>query len=184
MNDYTLGLDDLTLTMAQEDFIGWAYPDPMSPLAKKLQSLGLWHNVLYKDPTIDATLRAQYSGAPWTRGFGHAKPGVQYGDRVTKQQAEVDLLADMASAVAAVKKALTVQVSREQFIALCDLAFNIGNTAFATSTLCRDINAHQWQAAIDQFAVWNKAGGQVSDALVDRRDAEKAMFILGTDYSA
>src|SRR5258707_4133540 len=42
---------------------------------------------------------------------------------------------------AAVRKSVTVKLTKEQFIACDDLCFNIGATAFAGSTLVKKLNA-------------------------------------------
>lgn len=181
MNDYVLTLDDLTLTKSSENCVLFAYPDPASPLAKELQNRGLWHGVL-GGASIPAQL-LMLSGAPWTIFWGHTGPEVHYGMTGTQEQADAQLLADIASAEANVRRVVTFDLTREEFIALCDLAFNIGNTAFDTSTLLRKLNAGDVQGAIDQFAMWNKAGGVVLQGLVRRRDGEKALFLLGANFS-
>ena len=67
-------------------------------------------------------------------------------------------------------------VEQCQFDALVCLAYNIGLGNFRTSTLVRKLNAGDIDGAAQQFAVWNKAGGQVMRGLVRRRAAERALF--------
>jgi lysozyme len=161
MNDYELTLDDLTLTKASENCKLIAYPDPASPLARGTGA----------------------SGAPWTIGWGHTGPEVHQGLVWTQAQADAQLLADMARAEANVRAFVKVPLSREEFIALCDFAFNIGNQAFDTSTLLAKLNRYDLEGAIAEFAKWNKAGGRVLNGLIRRRDGEKALFLLGCDFS-
>ncbi|WP_244120010.1 glycoside hydrolase family protein, partial [Burkholderia gladioli] len=47
------------------------------------------------------------------------------------------------------------------------------------STLLRMLNASARPAAADQFLVWNRAGGVVSDGLKRRRAAERDLFLTG-----
>jgi lysozyme len=174
MNDYVLTIADLTLTKNSEHCYLTAYPDPASPLGRRLQSLGLWQNVLRGAPIQSALLAL--SGAPWTIFWGHTGPEVHYGMKGTQAQADAQLLTDMARVIADIKAVVKIQISRNEFIALCDLAFNIGVGNFNASTLLRLLNGGDRDGADAQFAAWNKAGGQVLAGLVARRAAEAAMF--------
>lgn len=53
-------------------------------------------------------------------------------------------------------------------------------SAFAGSTLLRDINAGRMDLAAAQFDAWDHAGGQVLAGLLRRREAERAEFLKGT----
>jgi len=86
----------------------------------------------------------------------------------------------MQANIDAVKKAVTRKLTREQLIALADFTHNVGAHAMATSTLIRVFNEGKDEEAADQFRVWNKSGGQVVQGLVNRREAERAMFLLGS----
>jgi lysozyme len=121
---------------------------------------------------------------PWTIGWGHTGADVFEGMVWTQFKADSQLLVDMSSAEQAVKRLVKVSLSREQFIALCDLVYNIGEPAFSTSTLLRRLNLADWEGTIAEFARWNLSAGHVYAGLTLRRSAEKAEFILGTDYSA
>lgn len=176
-----LTVDDLTITRSSESCSLHAYPDPASPLARALQSSGLWQGVLAGKQIPAGMLNL--SGAPWTIGWGHTGPEVHYGLVWTQAQCDAQLLADMARAEADVRAVVKIPLTKDEFIALCDLAFNIGNGNFNTSTLLRLLNAGDIDGAIAQFAVWNKAGGQVLAGLVKRRDAERALFQLGANYT-
>ena len=182
MNDYTLTLDDLTLTKSSENCYLRAYPDPASALGKALRAAGLWYGVL-AGKQIPVNL-LHLVGAPWTIGWGHTGPEVHYGLVWTQDQCDATLLADMKRSEDNVREEVEIPISREEFIALCDLDFNIGNTAFDTSTLLRKLNAGDINGAIAEFAKWNKAGGQVLAGLVKRRAAEAALFAIGARRSA
>lgn len=60
---------------------------------------------------------------------------------------------------------------------MVSLAFNIGTSAFATSTLLKKHLAGDYAGAAAQFARWNKAGGKVLAGLTKRRAAEAALYL-------
>ena len=72
---------------------------------------------------------------------------------------------------------MDIAINQNQFDALVSLCFNIGAGNFRSSTLLRVLNAGNLMAAADQFLVWDKVAGQVSDGLVRRRAAERALFV-------
>lgn len=161
MNDYQLTINDLSITKQAESCRLTAYPDPASPRARGTGS----------------------DGSPWTIGYGHTGPDVYEGLTWTQAQADAALLADMQKAINNVHAYVKVPLTEDQFIALCDFTFNVGCSAFDTSTLLAKLNAYDLEGAIDEFAKWNKAGGIVLNGLIKRRDGEKALFILGTSYA-
>lgn len=156
-----LTINDLSITKNSESCSLHAYPDPASPLARGIGQ----------------------SGAPWTIGWGHTGAEVHAGLVWTQAQCDAQLLADMARAEANVRAVVQIPLTQDEFAALCDLDFNIGNGNFNSSTLLRLLNAGDIDGTIAQFAVWNKAGGQVLGGLVKRRDGEAALFQLGANYT-
>lgn len=112
-----------------------------------------------------------------TIGYGHTGPDVVPGLVVTQQRAVELLQLDLARFERAVTKAVKVAITANQFAALVALAFNIGEGAIAKSTLIKRFNAGKTQEAADQFLAWNKAAGRVSNGLVRRREAERALFL-------
>lgn len=177
----SLSLADLTITKNSESCVLCAYPDPASPMAVALQERGIWQAVL-RGNMIPSGLMS-LKGTPWTIGWGHIGPEVHYGLVWTQAQADAELLADMQRSEANVRAVVKIPLSHEEFVALCDLDFNIGNGAFDTSTLLRKLNAGDLQGAIAEFSKWNKAGGKVLAGLVTRRGAEAALFALGAKYA-
>jgi lysozyme len=96
---------------------------------------------------------------------------------ITQAQADAVFEADLAPFEAAVNKAVTRPMTQNQFDACVSLAFNIGAAGFATSTVVRKLNAGDTAGAADAFRLWNKAGGQILQGLVNRREAERAQFL-------
>jgi len=112
----------------------------------------------------------------WTIGYGHTGPEVKAGLTITQAQAAAWLAADVASAAACVNRLVAVRLSQEEFDALVDFVFNLGQRAFANSTLLRELNAGEFAAAAAQFDLWDHAGGVVVAGLLRRRQSEAALF--------
>ncbi|MGA6135872.1 lysozyme [Acinetobacter dispersus] len=117
----------------------------------------------------------------WTIGFGTTVyPNgirVKRGDICTKAQAVSFFQHDLRRFEDAVNQAVKVVVNQNQFDALVSLAYNIGETAFKGSTLVKELNAGNYEAAADQFPKWNRGGGKVMKGLVRRRAAERELFL-------
>ena len=117
----------------------------------------------------------------WTIGYGTTKyPNgirVKKGDTCTLDQAKAYMQNDLKAFEQTVNSAVKVPVSQNQFDALVSLAYNIGSTAFKNSTLVKRLNEGNYKAAANQFDVWVNAGGKRMQGLVNRRAAEKALFL-------
>ena len=117
-------------------------------------------------------------GVP-TQGWGHTD-GVDLTDPpVSEEVAFGWLVGDTRIALRAVRDAVKVPLTTRQKMALGSLAYNIGASAFATSTLVRFLNAHNYYAAAEEFPRWVKGGSPLVTlpGLVRRRQAERRMFL-------
>lgn len=114
-------------------------------------------------------------GGVLTQGYGNTHRVIE-GSTITQEQAELDLMANVADAVDTVNDHVTVTLSQAQFDALVDFTFNLGPTAFKNSTLLRKLNAGDYEGAAAEFIRWNKDNGVVVDGLTRRRQAESALF--------
>jgi len=117
-----------------------------------------------------------------TIGFGHT--GSEYaqpGKKITKAKAVELLKKDLKQAEDAVNRLVKVDITQPMYDSLVSLAFNIGNGAFAKSTLLKKLNQGDYLGAADEFPRWRKAGGKVLTGLVKRRAAERAMFLSGVE---
>ena len=118
----------------------------------------------------------------WTIGWGETD-GVRPGDRCSKAQADAWLLEDLQERVRAVRDLCRREPSPNELGALVVLAYNIGLAGLARSTVLRQHNAGNSQAAARAFALWNKAKdpatGQlrVLDGLTSRRARESALYL-------
>ena len=64
----------------------------------------------------------------------------------------------------------------KRFNAITDFCYNLGVGRLQTSTLRRKINAQDWEGAIEQLLLWNKAGGRILPGLDRRRRAEAVLM--------
>jgi lysozyme len=112
----------------------------------------------------------------WTIGYGHTGPDVKPGMTITEQEANELLIQDAQTAEEAVDRLVKVGLSQGMFDALCDFVFNIGETAFAHSTLLAKLNAGDYMSAPSQIREWCHVDGKVSQGLLARRNAEVALW--------
>ena len=117
----------------------------------------------------------------WTIGLGttvysNGQP-VKKGDTCTKEQALQYKAHDLRRFENCVNSAVKVSINQNQFDALVSLAYNIGEKAFSNSTLVKKLNTGDYQGAADQFSAWNKSKGKVLNGLVNRRAAERTLFL-------
>ena len=111
-----------------------------------------------------------------TVGYGHLiRKGEDFNKGVTKDQAEGLLHADAQSAEKSVNSNVKLWTSQNQFDALTSFTYNVGGGALAGSTLLRNVNGNSGVTE-DNFTMFNKAGGQVSQGLTTRRKDEYALF--------
>lgn len=124
------------------------------------------------------------SASVWTVGYGHTGVGVLDGIFITEEQATRYLITDIAWATDTVRRAVRVTLTAEQRAALISLTFNIGSSAFLSSTVLRRLNASNYEGAADAFLMWNKITVQgqkvISVGLKNRRESERTFFLTGT----
>lgn len=112
----------------------------------------------------------------WTIGYGHTK-GVKEGDTCTMAQASEWLQDDVAGAVLAVCRLVSVPLTQNQFDALVSLIFNCGPDPL-NLTLGHMLAASNYAGAADQFKRWDRQAGVELPGLEARRVAEMNHFIL------
>ena len=122
----------------------------------------------------------QEPGGTVVIGFGHSKTA-RMGMKITAAQAEDLLKQDLAMVEGDISPRLTRPVTENQFSAMVCLAYNIGTGAFSSSTVLKETNAGNWQAAADAFLLWNKmrVSGEmvVSSQLDKKRRLERALYL-------
>jgi lysozyme len=111
----------------------------------------------------------------WTIGYGHTKTAKE-GMVITKAKAVSLLKKDLRWVKKAVKNSVTVPINKEQTAAIYSLVYNIGGSAWRSSTLLRKLNTGDYEGAGAEFIRWNKATGVILPGLVRRRAAETKLF--------
>jgi lysozyme len=122
-----------------------------------------------------------------TIGYGHlvhlghcnGSEPAEFKRGISEQEAEELLRRDAQTAADAVRHSVRVSLDQAQFDALVSFVYNLGAGAFESSTLLKDINAHNFAAVPGQLEEWVHAGGQVLPGLVTRRKAEARLFETG-----
>lgn len=121
------------------------------------------------------------SAGVWTIGYGHTsaagKPKVTSGLVITAEEAEDILKRDLLLYEKAVNDTIKRPMNPNQYAAMVSLCYNIGPGAFAKSTVARKFNEGAIFDAADGFMLWIKAGGKILKGLVNRREAERKMFL-------
>ena len=112
----------------------------------------------------------------WYIGYGRSQ-GVTEGMTITEAEAEQFLREDLSVFEESVSRMVEVDVSENEFSAMVCLTYNIGPGGFAESTVRRKVNEQEWEEAADAILLWNKINGQVNEALVNRREKERDLFL-------
>jgi len=122
----------------------------------------------------------------WTIGYGHTK-GVYANQTISVDQAKQFLNEDLAIVESMINYyCKNVDLSQNQFDALCSLVFNVGAGTIFTkvynngykkgSSLYNLLLAGEIDKAGDHFTDFVMAGGQKMQGLVNRRKSEQNLF--------
>jgi lysozyme len=113
-----------------------------------------------------------------TAGHGHVlQPAEAWMAHVTLAIAEHWLACDVQAAGHAVNTFCTYQLTQNEFDALVDWTFNLGAERLRDSTLLKLINSGKMEEAADELLRWSFAGGRQYEGLLERRRAERALFL-------
>lgn len=111
-----------------------------------------------------------------TIGYGHTGD-IKLGDIITQEECDSILEKDMLSILATITPWVYAPISVNQAAALLSFSFNLGPFNLKKSGLLRFLNQQNYQAAADQFLLWNHEGLYVDPGLTKRRQAERALFL-------
>ena len=111
----------------------------------------------------------------WTIGYGRTK-NVQEGDRITKVQAERDLLEELEEFAEQVLNSVKVELTQNELDALTSWTYNLGVGNLNSSTLLKKLNAGDKNSVPSEMIRWNKAAGKVLAGLTRRREAEAKLW--------
>lgn len=111
----------------------------------------------------------------WTIGYGHTK-GVVEGMEITAEEAESMLEEELKEYCGYINDEVKVKLEQNQFDALVSWVYNLGPSNLRSSTMLKVLNEGNYDEVPTQIKRWNRAGGQVLDGLVRRREAEALLF--------
>lgn len=118
------------------------------------------------------------SGGVYTIGVGHTGPDIKAGLTITQEQADAYLNQDIQVAVerlcGRVDEPVIDALTDNQYAALISFVFNLG--ADPKWTIWKVLNAKHFDQVSAQMARFVYAGGQKLQGLVNRRNAEIALW--------
>lgn len=123
----------------------------------------------YRDPV----------GVP-TICFGHTATA-RMGQTLSQERCTQLLQADLDHAFSAVDRCAQVDLPPPTRAALASFVYNVGEGAFARSTLLRKLNAGDLRGACHELSRWVYAGGRKLNGLVKRRATERELCLKGIE---
>jgi lysozyme len=135
---------------------------------------------LYNDPVGHCTIGC---GHLVHHGPMNGSEPEEFRRGITRQQALELLQRDAETAAGEISQSVKVELTQPQVDALISFAFNVGNAAFRDSTLLKLLNGGDYGSVPAQLNRWTKASGRTLPGLVQRREAEGALFSHGTYVS-
>lgn len=121
----------------------------------------------YRDPVGIATIC-----------YGHTATA-RMGQTLSQAECTDLLQADLGHAFNAVDKRAQAELPPPTRAALASFVYNVGEGAFARSTLLRKLNAGDLRGACNELSRWVYAGGRRLNGLVKRRATERELCLEG-----
>ena len=109
-------------------------------------------------------------------GYGHVILPGEHFTALTEAQATTLMLRDIETKKGWIAYYIHRLLNDNQYSALVSLVFNLGVTPL-TKTLGRKLNDGDMTGAAQEFTRWVYAGDEILPGLVERRAAEKALFL-------
>ncbi|EOT1200345.1 lysozyme [Cronobacter dublinensis] len=106
---------------------------------------------------------------------GITGPDVKMGKVYTKHECDELLNKHMQPVIKAVDASVKVPLSTYQRAALYSFTYNVGVSAFRSSTLLKKLNSGDRKGACDELRKWTWAGGKQWKGLQTRRDIEREL---------
>ena len=98
-------------------------------------------------------------------------------DKCITQEEAIEFAKDYIANTENVINLSELNVNQNQFNALVNFAYNIGNGAFLKSTLFKKVKINPNDSSIEgEFMKWVKAGGETSQGLINRRIKEAKLY--------
>lgn len=112
--------------------------------------------------------------------YGHTAT-VRMGQTLSKSECMALLEADLGHAFRAVDRRTQVELAPPTRAALASFVYNVGEGAFARSTLLRKLNAGDLRGACHELSRWVYAGGRKLNGLIKRRATELELCLAGVE---
>ncbi|MCA8865618.1 MULTISPECIES: lysozyme [unclassified Halomonas] len=126
----------------------------------------------YRDPVGVATIC-----------YGHTATA-RMGQTLSQERCTQLLQADLGHAFTAVDRRAQVDLPPPTRAALASFVYNVGEGAFARSTLLRKLNAGDLRGACHELSRWVYAGGRKLNGLVKRRATERELCLKGIEQES
>jgi lysozyme len=156
---------------------------PRSATAETLSHVKRWEGFrakAYPDP-------GSKNGLPVTIGYGQTRRNgrpIKLGETITEAEATEWLVNELARVSTVIERLVAVPLTDNQHGALLSFVYNVGDGAFAKSTLLKKLNAGDYAAVPAQLARWNKNDGKVMEGLTNRRAAEAGLWARGSHVAS
>lgn len=115
-----------------------------------------------------------------TIGVGHTSaagpPKVYVGMKITSDEADAILAADLSSVELEVAHLVKVPLNQHQFDALCSFQYNTNWLGHRHCSLLSALNSGNYRLADEDFMLYDRSQGRIVAGLTRRRKAEKALF--------
>lgn len=155
-------------------------------------------DIIKSEETFEANWYQDSKEGTWTIGYGQtfgrnasleeARERMlgtfEYEAPITEQDAEIMMMFHITEDIEflrqrfdRVKSMRFKPLSDNQFSALVSFVYNIGQGAFASSTMYQRLINDSYDAAADEFERWVYQNGEVRSGLIKRRQREKQLFL-------
>lgn len=111
--------------------------------------------------------------------YGHTGSDIMLGKKYTEQECRALLSKDLGRVALQIDPYITQPIPDTTRAALYTFAYNVGTGSFKTSTLLRLLNTGDTAGACDQLKRWVYAGGQKWKGLMNRREIEREVCMMG-----
>lgn len=164
--------------------------DVDTPLLVFLEKWEAFVGYVYDDKRAPRAINGKLAYPEWdgerpqgtlTIGIGHTKAAaghwpMQRNSRITHEQARDLLGEDIEPCAAFVRERVKVPLNQGQFNALVSFVYNVGQGAFANSSVLSKLNAGNYSGSRAALALYNKSGGETMLGLKRRRAAEQMLW--------
>lgn len=111
--------------------------------------------------------------------YGHTGADIIKNKTYSPAECKSMLNKDLQPFARSVERSVKVPASEYQKAALISFSYNVGVSAFERSSLLRQLNAGNYQAACDGLRQWTYAGGKQWKGLMNRREVEREVCMWG-----